>query len=97
MTQIAVAVLQVQELEAELPGEAGGANVIGDDAADLVVSQERVIRRDTELPVEDRVVVDDARLEAILPVRPAEAAGVGKLEADEQVIGLAIPGAVRGE
>src|SRR5207247_1592681 len=80
MAQIAVAVLQVEELEPEFTRETSRADIISNDAADLSICEERVVRRDAELAVQDRMAIQDARLHPVLPVRPAEPPRMRELE-----------------
>ena len=47
------------------------------------------MRIDVELRVEQRMVVGDPRCEAAVTLGLAEAAGVGELQADEQVVAVA--------
>ncbi len=85
----------VDELEADSLGESGGADVVVDQLVEVVVGPDDrvVVRVDAELGVEERVVVGDPRLELVLVVGFAEAAGVGELEADEEVVDRAEGGA----
>ena len=96
MQEVAVAMLDVHEVGPAVPGHAGGLDVAADQLLDVGVGQHLVVRRHVELLVEDRVAVGYAGFPAFLVMRPAEAAGVGELEADDQVVDRAPVGEVLG-
>jgi hypothetical protein len=87
--EIPVTVLDVDEPEAGALRDRGGADVAVDDALEIVVAeQDRIIGgRDAEPGIEDGMMEGDLRLELLLVAGAAEAAGVGHLQADEQIIG----------
>ena len=74
VAEIAVAVLDVDEIVAALLGALGRDHVVVDQPLDLVVADHRPARRIAELAVEQRVVIGDDRLELGVVVRLAEAA-----------------------
>ena len=59
---------------------------IVDDARTVDVEPLTIVGGDVELLVEERVAVGYAGLPALLVMGPAEAAGMGKLETDDEVI-----------
>ena len=91
MAEIAVAVLEVHEVEAGALGQLGCGDEVGDEPLDLVVRHERVVVRHAEFPVEDRVPVEDDRLQRP-GGRAAEAAGMRQLQADDERPGVAALG-----
>ena len=76
--------LDVDEVEAALPGAPGGNHVVLDQALDLVVADRGAIGRHAELPVEHRMAIGDDRLEFAIVLRLAEAARMGELQADHE-------------
>src|SRR6185503_7280091 len=84
--EVAVAVLDVDEVETDLVRQTRGAVEALYDLADLAVRKERVVRRDADPLVENGVVVDDARLRAILRVRAAVASRVRQLQSYQQTV-----------
>ena len=86
MAEIAVAVLEVHEVEAAGLRAFGGGDVIVDQPPDVVVRHHRILLRDAEFPVEHRVAVEDHLLELAIVVRLAEAARMGELEADDELV-----------
>ena len=89
MAEIAVAMLDVDEIEAEVGGDAGGAVEVFDDAFDFGVGEDGIVGVELEARVENRVAIEDARLGLVRSVGAAVAAGVGELEADDEVVGAA--------
>jgi len=57
VAQIAVAVLEIDECEPGTLGQRGCAREVLDEAGDVIVAEQRIVGRDAELPVEQRVVV----------------------------------------
>ena len=62
MAEVAVAVLDVDEIEAEVGGDACGAVEVFDDAFDFGVGEERVVCVEFEARVEDWMAIEDAWL-----------------------------------
>ncbi len=85
VSQVTVAVLDVDKIEAELMRQGGGAQEIFDQAFDLTVGQRRLRWSDADLAVQQRVVVQEERLDLAV-VRAAETAGVGELQPDQEVV-----------
>ncbi len=77
----------VDELKADFVREAGGGDVVVDQPFQIVVGPDDalIVRIDVELCIEQRMMVGDPRFEAFI-VRAREAAGVGELQADEQIV-----------
>ena len=84
--EVAVAVLDVDEVGAAVTGHAGGLHVAADQLLDVGIGQDLIVGGDVELLVEDGVAVGHAGFPALLVMRTAEPAGVGELEADDQVV-----------
>ena len=85
--QVAVAVLDVHEVEAGVGGEPGGVDVALDEPVQLLVVQDRR-GACADAPVQHRVALDRARRR--LPRRATPAARVGELQTDHQVVGAAV-------
>src|SRR2546430_381965 len=60
-----------------------------DDLANLSVRQERVVVRQPQSAIENRVAVEDHRFRAVLATWTGEAAGVGQLKPDQEFISSA--------
>ena len=86
MAQVAVAVLDVDEVEPRRLRQPGGGHEVLDEGLDLLVAHHRVIALGPIRRVEKRVVVQGARLGSVPAVRVRHAAGVRELHADEQVV-----------
>jgi hypothetical protein len=86
--EVAVAGFDVDEAVADMRGEPRRFYVIVDELFELGVGPDDgfVVRVDTELFIEQGVVVGDAWFGAGLFVWLAEAAGVGELLADQQPV-----------
>jgi len=84
--QVAVAMLEVHEVGPAVAGHARGPDVAADELLDIGVGQHLFVGGDVELPVQDRVAVGHAGFPALLVMGTAEAAGVGQLETDDQVV-----------
>src|SRR5215813_2733106 len=83
--QIAVAVLDVYEVEAKFGGGCGGAMEVFDDAVDFAIAQNWIVGPDTQPLVQNRVTVKNLRLVAVPGVRLAVASGVSQLQPDDWV------------
>ena len=77
--------LDVDEIEAGLLRQCGGASEGGDDAGDVGI-RDHVGRGAAELPVEERVRIRGDGLQPGVVVRVAVAPGVRELEAGEEVV-----------
>ncbi len=89
MQQVAVAMLDVDEIGAAIGGDLRGLGVVLDETFQVVIGQNLLAAGDVEFLVEDRVMVRNTGLPLLLVVGTAEAAGVGELETDDEVVGLA--------
>ena len=84
MGEIAMAMLDVDEIEAAFARTLRRGHEIIDEAAYLVIAHHRPVFGIAELPVEQRVPISDHRLESLMVVRLAEAARMGELQADHE-------------
>jgi len=84
VAEVAVAMLDIDESEPDAPGRAGGADVIIDQAVDVIVADDRriIVRIDAQFAVQDRVMIEDSRLELLLSWA-AEAPAVRQLQTDQ--------------
>src|SRR5690606_12962026 len=89
VAQIAMAMLEIDELRAAGLGDSRRANESLDQCPDLVVRHHRIVGPQALLAVEHRVAIEDLRLGLVLPKRSAEPAGMRELKADEQVVRIA--------
>ncbi len=83
--------LHVDEVKADVAGQAGGHEVVVDKLLQLGVGEHHraVARIDVEFGVQERMMVGDPRRHAVVVGRLAESAGVRELQAHEQVIDMA--------
>src|SRR5579872_6529350 len=79
----------VDEIEAEVGGDACGAVEVFDYAVDFGVGEDGIVGVELEARVEDRVAIEDARLGFVGGIGAAVAAGVGELEANDESVGAA--------
>ena len=84
VAQVPVAVLDVDEVESRLAGDAGAGDVELDQTVQFLVRDRLLAGADPEPAVQDRVAVGDDRLRAVLAEGPAEPPGVGQLQACHQ-------------
>jgi hypothetical protein len=84
VAQISVAMLSVDKIEPQFPSHSRRAVVVLDDAADLPVGEDGIVRRQSHPPVQNRMTIKDAGLRPVEHVGSAEAPGVCELHADEQ-------------
>ena len=85
--QIAVTMLEVDEVRPRPGGEPSGADVVADKTGDLVVGPYLVVAGNVKFRVEDWMPIGDSRLEFGFLVGTAEASRVRELKANRQVIG----------
>src|SRR3984957_9998559 len=86
VAQIAVTVLDVHEIEAQLPSRASCGVKILDDSFDFRVGQEGIVVWQIQAAIQNRVAIENARLRVVVNMGPAIAAGVCELNPDEQVV-----------
>ena len=86
--EVPVTVLDIDKLKSRALRQLGGANVVVDEPADLIVAQHDavVIGRDAESGVENRMVIRDLRFQFPLVARAAEATAVRQLQADQKIV-----------
>ena len=84
MPQIAMAVLDVHEGEAGALSQSRGSREVIYQPGDIAVAHQGVVGRNAELAVEPGVVVEDCGLK-LCPIRPGKPAGMGELQANQQV------------
>jgi hypothetical protein len=90
MAEIAVTVLEVDEIESGPPRPPGRLHEIVYQPSDFVVGQHRMIGGDMELAIQNRVAIEDHRLTTAVCVGSGEPAGVRQLQADQQIVGSAV-------
>ncbi len=86
MGKIAVTMLDVDEVVTAKLGALRRDHEIFDQALDLVVADHRPAGRIAEFLVEQRMVIGDDGFEFGIVVRFAEAAGMGELQTDDEVV-----------
>ena len=86
VAEIAVAVFDVHEIEAEAPGHARRAMEVLDDRARSRRRSAADNRRQIPAPVQNRMVIENSRLRAVVRVGTAVAAGVRELQPDQQAV-----------
>ena len=87
VTEIAVAVLDVDEIEAGSRGDAGRVDEALDERVELVVREQMRRHAGGKAPVEHRMHVRGHRRPAAAGIRPRVTSRVGELQADEQIGG----------
>src|SRR2546425_9475974 len=91
-----MAVFDVHEIEACLIGQARSALKVLNNLADLLVAQDRIVVRNTQSLIQDRVMVEDTWLRTVLNVGLAVPARVGQLQTNYQACVRANCAAVLG-
>src|SRR5262249_7383982 len=86
VAEIAVALLDIDEIEAEFCGDAGRAMKIFDDRFDFGVGEDGKIGREFEFAVENGMAVWNFGLGIVVGVGAGVAAGMGEWQADKQAI-----------
>src|SRR4029077_8797468 len=84
MGEIAMAMLDVDEIEAAFARTLRRGHEIIDEAAYLVIAHHRPVFGIAEFPVEQGVPISDHRLESLMVVRLAKAARMGELQANHE-------------
>ena len=96
MQKVAVAMLDINEVGAHVPGDPGRLDVVFDELLQLAVGPHLGVTGDLKHPVEEWMPIRHARFEAELVVGLTEPTGVRQLKADDQVVGVAAMVLVRG-
>ena len=78
--------LEINKIKTQCCGALRRRDVITDQAADVAVAHQRVIRLQFELAIEDGMPVEDHRLLLVMVVRFAEAPRVRQLQTDYQAV-----------
>ena len=94
MPQIAVAMLEINELKTAIPGALGSHHEVVDQLADLAVAHDHDVLLGAELAVQQRVVVEHTGLHPRIVIGLAETARMGELQTDHEILvvshGLAV-------
>ena len=94
--QVTVAVFEIYEISSDFPGDSCGADEVGDQRFHFGIGKHLIVTGDVEFAIQQRVAEGDARFPAGLVMGTAEAAGVGELKADEEIVGGAVAFGVGG-
>ena len=86
VAQVAMAVLYIDEVEAQPTGQERGLVEVFNDGLDLRVGQHGKIRGQSQPPIEEGMMIENAWLRATVRVGAAVAAGVRKLQTDQQAV-----------
>ena len=86
MTQVAVAMFNVHEIKTHLPGHERGPMEVLDDRLDFAVSEQGIIGRQFQAPIQKWMMIENARFWAGMFIRTAVPAGVRQLQTDYQTI-----------
>src|SRR5205823_11820864 len=86
VAEIPVAVFEVDELEPRRPRSLPRAHEVLDQRVELGVGEARRSIVEAEPPIENRMVIDDARFGMAVLMRTRKAARVRELEADVEII-----------
>ncbi len=84
--EVAVAVLDVNELESCLSGQGCSRHELPGKGFQLAVADDWVIVWDTKFAIQVRVMVSDYRFQLILAIGTRKTPGMRELQADQQVI-----------
>src|SRR5258708_6970422 len=84
VSQISMAMLDVDKIKTKLPRDARRAVKLFNDSANLAIREERKIARQTKPPVQNRMAVQNARLRPMLRIRFAVTPRMRKLQTNQQ-------------
>src|SRR5258708_6085388 len=84
VSQISMAMLDVDKIKAEFPRDARRAMKLFNDPGNLAIREQRKIARQTKPPVQNRVTIQNARLRPMPRVRFAVAPRMRKLQTNQQ-------------
>src|SRR5882724_527381 len=83
MTQVAMAMLDVHEIKAQLPSHKRRPMEVFDDRLDFSVGEQRVVGRQFQALIQKWMVIENARFRAGMLIRAAIPAGVRQLQTDD--------------
>ena len=86
VAEIAVAMLYIHKVEAQLPRHQRGAMKVLNDGFNFRVRQHGKVGRQTQPPIEERMMIENARLGAAVRIGAAVAAGIRQLQTDQQAV-----------
>ena len=95
MQQVAVAMLDIDEVQLEIRGESCSPYVAANQLFDLVIRPYLTVIGDLEFGIQNRVSIGHARLEFVFFVWPTKTPRVRELNTDYEVIGRTIALEVR--
>jgi len=76
----------IYKVEAQLPCQPPGADEVLDNHANLSIGEHGIAGGQTHPPIQDWVVIQNARLGPVLRVRAAVTPRIGQLQANQQAI-----------
>src|SRR5215467_4729515 len=85
VTEIAMAMLDVDELKSNIPCPNSRAMKILNNVPDFRIAEHWVVRREFKLSIENGMVVKNLRFGFVVVIGAAVTAGMGQLQADDQV------------
>src|SRR5262249_38536594 len=80
VSKVPMTMFDVDEIESDLERDLSRAVKVFDDFANLAVGEQRVIRKQSQSSVEDRMPIENPRLSTVFEVGPAVAAGMRELQ-----------------
>src|ERR1700730_13329950 len=86
LTEIAVAMFDIHEVEAQLPGHQRGTMEVVNDGFYFRVGQDGKVSRQPQPSVQERVVVENTRLGAAVRIGTAVATRIRQLQTDQQAV-----------
>src|SRR5690242_1457061 len=86
MAQVTVAMFYVDEVETRLRGNDRSLVEIIDDSFQFRVGEHRIIRRNVQATIKDRMVIEDLWLRTIVRIWATISTGVRELQTDKQTV-----------
>ena len=75
-----MAVLDIDEVIAQLAGDFRRRDIVIDQSIDIGIFDQRIVGRESEFAIEDRVAVEYGRLHPVFAEGPAKPTRVGELQ-----------------
>src|SRR5712664_1676071 len=82
--QVSVAMLDVHEVEAQFTRHFSRAMKLFDDRADFRVRQKRIVTGQPQFSIQDRMMIENARLRLVACIRTRVASRMRQLQSDQQ-------------
>src|SRR5258708_18768213 len=83
VTEVAVTMFDVHEVEAQLPGQQRGTMEVVNDSFYFRVRQDGKVSRQPQPPVQERAVIENTRLGSAVPLRAPSAAKIRQAQTSQ--------------